>query len=110
MNLGMLLFMPAQIAGDSVILIDTSPELTGGEARHVTFAELLENSGKVAGMLQSLGVEVGVHVGLFATNSTECVEAIFASAFAAQFMRRSKKISAIAPRNTQCMRISRFYP
>ena len=82
MNLGMLLFMPAQIAGDSVILIDTSPELTGGEARHVTFAELLENSGKVAGMLQSLGVEVGDHVGLFATNSTECVEAIFGSAFA----------------------------
>ena len=80
-NLGMLLFMPASIAGDQVILIDTSTEIDGGVAREVTYAELLENTSKVAGMLSSLGVEVGDRVGIFATNSVACVEAIFGAAF-----------------------------
>ena len=40
MNLGMLLFMPAQIAGESVILIDTSTEADGGGAREVTFVDV----------------------------------------------------------------------
>ncbi|MFQ3367180.1 MAG: acyl-coenzyme A synthetase/AMP-(fatty) acid ligase, partial [Candidatus Poriferisodalaceae bacterium] len=68
-NLGMLLFMPASIAGDQVILIDTSTESNSGVAREVTYSELLENTSKVAGMLSSLGVEVGDRVGIFATNS-----------------------------------------
>jgi acyl-CoA synthetase (AMP-forming)/AMP-acid ligase II len=78
----MLLFMPAQTAPDQVVLIDTSTEVDGGVARQVTYTELFENAGKVAGLLQMNGVEVGDHVGLFATNSTECVEAIFGAAFA----------------------------
>ena len=80
-NLGMLLFMPASIAGDQVILIDTSTESDSGVAREVTYSELLENTSKVAGMLSSLGVEVGDRVGIFATNSVACVEAIFGAAF-----------------------------
>ena len=43
MNLGMLLFMPASIAGEQTILIDTSTEASGGEARAVTYQELLDN-------------------------------------------------------------------
>jgi acyl-CoA synthetase (AMP-forming)/AMP-acid ligase II len=80
-NLGMLLFMPASIAGDQTILVDTSTEVGGGVAREVTYQELLENVSKVAGLLTTLGVEVGDRVGIFATNSVECVEAIFGSAF-----------------------------
>lgn len=81
MNLGMLLFMPATIAGEQVILIDTSTESSGGTAREVTYQELLDNVGRVAGMLTTLGVGVGDRVGVFATNSVECVEAIFGGAF-----------------------------
>ena len=80
-NLGMLLFMPASIAGEQIILIDTSTEVDGGTAREVTYSELLENVGKTAGLLTTLGVEVGDRVGIFATNSVECVEAIFGAAF-----------------------------
>jgi len=80
-NLGMLLFMPASIAGEQIILIDTSSEADGGTAREVTYSELLENVGKTAGLLTTLGVGVGDRVGIFATNSVECVEAIFGAAF-----------------------------
>ncbi len=81
MNLGMLLFMPATIAGEQVILIDTSTETDGGAAREVTYQELLNNAGRTAGLLTTLGVGVGDRVGIFATNSVESVEAIFAGAF-----------------------------
>ncbi|MDE0319727.1 MAG: AMP-binding protein [Acidimicrobiaceae bacterium] len=81
MNLGMLLFMPATIAGEQVILIDTSTEAGGGAAREVTYQELLDNVARTAGMLTMLGVGVGDRVGVFATNSVECVEAIFGGAF-----------------------------
>ncbi len=81
MNLGMLLFMPASIAGEQTILIDTSTEASGGEARAVTYQELLDNVSRVAGLLTTLGVEVGDRVGVFATNSVETVEAIFGAAF-----------------------------
>jgi len=80
-NLGMLLFMPASIAGEQIILIDTSTEKDGEAARQVTYSELLENVGKTAGLLTTLGVEVGDRVGIFATNSVECVEAMFGAAF-----------------------------
>ena len=78
LNLGMLLFMPATIAGDQTILIDTSTQ----PAREVSYQELLDNVAKTAGLLTTLGVEPGDRVGVFATNSLECVEAIFAAAFA----------------------------
>ena len=81
MNLGMLLFMPASIAAEQIILIDTSTESDGGVAREVTYGELLENVSKTAGLLTTLGVEAGDRVGIFATNSIECVEAIFGAAF-----------------------------
>ena len=81
MNLGMLLFMPASIASDQTILIDTSTEAAGGEARTVTYQELLDNVGKVAGLLTTLGVGVGDRVGVFATNSVETVETMFGAAF-----------------------------
>jgi acyl-CoA synthetase (AMP-forming)/AMP-acid ligase II len=77
----MLLFMPASIASDHTILVDTSTEASGGEAREVTYQELLENVSKVAGLLTTLGVEVGDRVGIFATNSVETVEAIFGASF-----------------------------
>ena len=81
MNLGMLLFMPASIAGEQIILIDTSTERDGQPAREVTYGELLENVSKAAGLLTTLGVQAGDRVGVFATNSAECVEAIFGAAF-----------------------------
>ena len=81
MNLGMLLFMPASIAGEQIILIDTSTERDGQPAREVTYGELLENVSKAAGLLTTLGVLAGDRVGVFATNSAECVEAIFGAAF-----------------------------
>lgn len=80
-NLGMLLFMPASIAAEQIILIDTSTESDGGIAREMTYGELLENVSKAAGLLTTLGVEAGDRVGVFATNSVECVEAIFGAAF-----------------------------
>ena len=73
--------MPALIAGEQIILIDTSTEKDGEAARQVTYSELLENVGKTAGLLTTLGVEVGDRVGIFATNSVECVEAMFGAAF-----------------------------
>ena len=73
MNLGMLLFMPASIAGEQIILIDTSTERDGQPAREVTYGELLENVSKAAGLLTTLGVQAGDRVGVFATNSAECV-------------------------------------
>ena len=77
----MLLFMPASIAGEQIILIDTSTERDGQPAREVTYGELLENVSKAAGLLTTLGVQAGDRVGVFATNSAECVEAIFGAAF-----------------------------
>ncbi|MDE0319716.1 MAG: AMP-binding protein [Acidimicrobiaceae bacterium] len=73
--------MPATIAGEQVILIDTSTEAGGGTAREVTYQELLDNVSRTAGMLTMLGVGVGDRVGIFATNSVECVEAVFGGAF-----------------------------
>ena len=81
--------MPATIAGEQVILIDTSTESSdgsaseagGGTARAVTYQDLLDNVSRTAGMLTMLDVGVGDRVGIFATNSVECVEAIFGGAF-----------------------------
>ncbi len=72
--------MPATIAGDQTILVDTSTT----PAREVTYQELLDNVAKTAGLLTTLGVEPGDRVGVFATNSLECVEAIFGAALRAQ--------------------------
>lgn len=84
MNLGMLLFMPASIAAEQTILVDCSyADGTGPEgAREVTYAELAQNVSKAAGLLSMLGVGEGDRVGIFATNSAESVEAIFAAAWA----------------------------
>ncbi len=70
--------MPATIAGDQTILIDTSCD----PVREITYQQLLDNVAKTAGLLTTLGVEPGDRVGVFATNSVECVEAIFGAAFA----------------------------
>ncbi|MEM8922938.1 MAG: AMP-binding protein [Actinomycetota bacterium] len=77
MNLGSLLDLPSMIVPDAMVLIDTTAE---GGPREVTYGELREAVSLTAGLLLGLGVEQGDRVGVFATNSTEALEALFAAA------------------------------
>lgn len=63
------------IVPDSTALIDVS----GGDApRTVSYGQLRQNVSLAAGLLTSIGVGPGDRVGLFATNSTEALEVLFA--------------------------------
>ena len=73
MNLGSLLDLPSMIVPESVVLIDASAT----EARTVTYEELRGAVSQAAGLLTSLGVTEGDRVGIFATNSTAFLEALF---------------------------------
>ncbi|MEL6981169.1 MAG: class I adenylate-forming enzyme family protein, partial [Actinomycetota bacterium] len=75
MNLGSLLDLPSMIVPESVVLIDTS----GGEPRTVTYEELRGAVSQTAGLLTGLGLGDGDRVGIFATNSTSFLEALFAT-------------------------------
>jgi acyl-CoA synthetase (AMP-forming)/AMP-acid ligase II len=70
-NLASLVDIPALIAPDA-------PAMSGPAA--VDYAQLRSAVGRGAGLLRNLGVSVGDRVGLFATNSVEYVEALFAIA------------------------------
>lgn len=74
MNLGSLLDLPSMIVPESVVLIDTTAE---GGPRTVTYEELRSAVSQAAGLLSSLGVGEGDRVGIFATNSTAFLEALF---------------------------------
>ncbi len=80
MNLASLLDLPSMIAPESVVLIDatTDGSATDGTARTITYAELRESVSQTAGLLTELGIGPGDRVGLFATNSTALLEALFA--------------------------------
>jgi acyl-CoA synthetase (AMP-forming)/AMP-acid ligase II len=73
-NLGSLLDLPSMIVPESVVLIDTTGD---GEARTVTYEELRAAVSQTAGLLTSLGLGEGDRVGVFATNSTAFLEALF---------------------------------
>jgi acyl-CoA synthetase (AMP-forming)/AMP-acid ligase II len=73
-NLGSLLDLPSMIVPDSVVLIDTTAE---GGPRTVTYEELRSAVSQAAGLLSSLGIGEGDRVGIFATNSTAFLEALF---------------------------------
>ncbi len=75
MNLGSLLDLPSMIVPEAEVLIDTTAD---GGARVVTYGELREAVSQTAGLLMGLGVGPGDRVGIFATNSTEALEALFA--------------------------------
>ena len=75
MNLASLLDLPSMIVPESMVLIDTTGD---GEPRSVTYEELRAAVSQTAGLLTELGVGPGDRVGLFATNSTELLEALFA--------------------------------
>lgn len=64
------------IAPESVVVIDTT---TDGDARRVTYEELRAAVSQTAGLLTELGIGPGDRVGLFATNSTAMLEALFAT-------------------------------
>ncbi|MEM9565119.1 MAG: AMP-binding protein [Actinomycetota bacterium] len=76
MNLGSLLDLPSMIVPESVVLIDTTGD---GPARTVTYEELRAAVSQTAGLLTSLGLGDGDRVGIFATNSTAFLEALFAT-------------------------------
>ncbi len=71
MNLASLVDIPALIAPDAPALIAD---------RAVDYAPLRAAVGRGAGLLSELGVGPGDRVGIFATNSVEYVEALFAIA------------------------------
>ena len=73
MNLGSLLDLPSMIVPESVVLIDTSD----GGVRTVTYEELRAAVSQTAGLLTELGLVAGDRVGIFATNSTAFLEALF---------------------------------
>lgn len=75
MNLGSLLDLPSMIVPEAMVLIDTTAP---GGAREVTYEELRAAVSQTAGLLTELGVTAGDRVGLFATNSTAAIEALFA--------------------------------
>jgi acyl-CoA synthetase (AMP-forming)/AMP-acid ligase II len=77
LNLAMLLDLPAMIVPDEVVLIDTTAE---GGRREVTYGELRENVSKVAGLLTEIGVTPGDRVGVWSTNRTSVIEALFGAA------------------------------
>ncbi len=64
------------IAPESVALIDTT---TDGDAGRITYEELRAAVSQTAGLLTELGIGAGDRVGLFATNSGEMFEALFAT-------------------------------
>jgi len=70
----MLLDLPAMIVPDDVAIVDLSAD---GDPREVTYGELRANVGQVAGLLTSLGVEPGDRVGVWSTNRTSVLEAVF---------------------------------
>ncbi len=76
MNLASLLDLPAMIVPESIALEDVSSD----DARPVTYSELRNNVSLAAGLLNSLEVNAGDRVGLFATNSTNAIEILFAAA------------------------------
>lgn len=71
MNLASLVDIPALIAPDAPALIGT---------RAVDYATLRSAVGRGAGLLSELGVGHGDRVGIFATNSVEVIEVMFAAA------------------------------
>ena len=75
MNLASLLDLPSMIAPESVVVIDASTE---GMHQTITYEELRTAVSQTAGLLTALGVVPGDRVGLFATNSTALLEALFA--------------------------------
>ncbi|MEM7272332.1 MAG: AMP-binding protein [Actinomycetota bacterium] len=77
MNLASLLDLPSMITPESVVVLDT---ITNGNDRTTTYGELREAVASAAGLLTELGVGEGDRVGLFATNSVELIEALFATA------------------------------
>jgi acyl-CoA synthetase (AMP-forming)/AMP-acid ligase II len=80
-NLASLLDLPSMIAPESVVAIDTttSDNDNEGTARTITYEQLRSAVSLTAGLLTELGVGPGDRVGLFATNSTEMLEALFAA-------------------------------
>ncbi|MFV0526732.1 MAG: class I adenylate-forming enzyme family protein [Acidimicrobiales bacterium] len=74
MNLASLLDLPSMIVPDAVVAIDA----TDGEGRIITYSELRDGVSAAAGLLTELGVGPGDRVGIFATNSIQALEAIFA--------------------------------
>ncbi|MEM7326433.1 MAG: AMP-binding protein [Actinomycetota bacterium] len=63
------------IAPESVVVIDAS---TDGNHRSIMYEELRASVSQTAGLLTELGIGPGDRVGLFATNSVELLEALFA--------------------------------
>jgi acyl-CoA synthetase (AMP-forming)/AMP-acid ligase II len=63
------------IAPESVVVLDAS---TDGNHRSITYEELRAAVSQTAGLLTELGIGPGDRVGLFATNSAELMEALFA--------------------------------
>ena len=75
MNLASLLDLPSMIVPDSMVLIDTT---SADGPREITYGELREAVAQTAGLLTELGVGAGDRAGLFATNSAQSLEAMFA--------------------------------
>lgn len=71
MNVGVLLELPALMAPEQPIISD------GG--RRLTFAELAAAAGRRSAALARLGVGPGDRVGIFAVNSIDVVELLFAT-------------------------------
>lgn len=72
MNFAALLDIPAMIAPEQLALIDT-----GDAGRRVSYGQLRERAGRAAALLAAQGIAPGDRVGVLATNSAECLEAIF---------------------------------
>jgi len=72
MNIGMLLELPAGMA--------PGQRIVGDGSRVVTYAGLRDGAGRIAVLLDELGVARGDQVGIFGVNSIEAVEALFAIA------------------------------
>jgi acyl-CoA synthetase (AMP-forming)/AMP-acid ligase II len=76
-NLASLLDLPSMIVPDEVALIDTTD---AAGPREITYGELRQGAGQVAGLLQSLGCQAGDRIGIFATNRPGALEAMFGAA------------------------------
>jgi acyl-CoA synthetase (AMP-forming)/AMP-acid ligase II len=71
-NIAMLLELPAATAPDQPILAD--------DERDLTYAQLRDDVGRLAALLDEDGVRAGERVAVFATNSVRAVEVLFAAA------------------------------
>jgi acyl-CoA synthetase (AMP-forming)/AMP-acid ligase II len=71
-NIATLLELPATIAPDQEIVRDAH--------RTASYAQLINGAGRTGSLLKTLGVGAGSRVGIFAVNSLEVVELIFAAA------------------------------